>query len=213
MYKYFKEQCVLVLAPHADDGELGCGGTMCRLIQEEANVFYMCFSMCEESIPEGFPKDALEKEVKQATNKIGIKSNRLILNHYPVRNLYNYRQEILEKLIDFKQSENPQIIFMPSSFSIHQDHKLIYEEGIRAFKHSTCFGYDLPWDTIKFATTSFFILDEKNIENKCDALALYKTQKHRDYCNADFIRSLARIRGSQISVKYAEAFEIIRTVF
>ena len=41
-----KRKSILVLAPHADDGELGCGGTLNRLIEEGGKVFYMCFSMC-----------------------------------------------------------------------------------------------------------------------------------------------------------------------
>jgi len=204
---------ILVLAPHGDDGELGCGGTMARLIEEGNNIYYICFSMCEQSMPKDFLEDALEKEVKKATNSLGIHPDNLVLYHYPVRRLHEYRQDILENLIKIRDRLSPSIIFMPSSFSLHQDHKVIYEEGMRAFKHMTCFGYDLPWDTIKFTTTSFFGLDKKHIEKKKEALFFYKTQKRREYCNPDFIDSLARIRGSQISMRYAEAFEMIRGVF
>ncbi len=211
--RYFKGKNVLVLAPHGDDGELGCGGTMSRLIEEGANLFYMCFSMCEESVPEEFPKTTLEDEVREATKKLGIDPSNLILNYYPVRRLQEYRQEILEKLIVVRKEISPEIIFMPSSFSLHQDHILIYREGMRAFKHYTCFGYDLPWDTIEFATTSFFKLDERHVDSKCSALKIYRTQKYREYTNSEFVKSLARVRGSQISVEYAEAFEMVRGVF
>ena len=208
-----KQKNILVLAPHADDGELGCGGTLSRLIEERGKVFYICFSMCEESIPTGFPKNELEREVKKATKSIGINPDNLILNHYPVRRVHEYRQDILEKLIKFREKVSLDIVFMPSSFSLHQDHKVIYEEGIRAFKHVTCFGYDLPWDTLKFTTTSFFKLQERHIEEKGKSLEMYKTQKRREYCNSDFIFSLARVRGAQIGTKYAETFEMIRGVF
>ncbi len=208
-----KQKNILVLAPHADDGELGCGGTLSRLIEEGEKVFYICFSMCEESIPTGFPKDELEREVKKATKSIGINPDNLILNHYPVRRVHEYRQDILEELIKFREKISPDIVFMPSSFSLHQDHKVIYEEGIRAFKHITCFGYDLPWDTLKFTTTSFFKLQERHIEEKGKSLEMYKTQKRREYCNSNFIFSLAMVRGAQIGTKYAETFEMIRGVF
>ncbi len=211
--KYFNDKNVLIIAPHADDGELGCGGTMSRLIEEGANIFYVCFSMCEESLPEGFSPNALEMEVKEATKKIGISPSNLILNYYPVRKLQQYRQEILEKLIKIRKEISPEIIFMPSSYSLHQDHILLYKEGMRAFKHYTCFGYDLPWDTIQFATTSFFKLEERHVDNKCNALEIYQTQKYREYTNSEFVKSLARVRGSQISVEYAEAFEMIRGIF
>lgn len=71
-------QKVLVLAPHTDDGELGCGGTIHRLIQLGKEVHYVAFSTCEESVPEGFPKDILTKEVKAATASLGIKRSTCI---------------------------------------------------------------------------------------------------------------------------------------
>jgi LmbE family N-acetylglucosaminyl deacetylase len=55
------------LAPHTDDGELGAGGFISKLVDEGAEVFYMAFSTAEESVPEGFPKDILKTEVKAAT--------------------------------------------------------------------------------------------------------------------------------------------------
>lgn len=203
---------ILILAPHTDDGELGCGGTISRLLEEGNNVYYLAFSICEESVPEGFPKNALETEVKKATQHLGIKPSNLILKKYPVRKFQSYRQEILEDLVKIRALIAPKTIFMPSSRSLHQDHQTIYEEGMRAFKHFTCFGYDLPWDTINFSTTAFYKLDEKHINKKCEALDFYETQNFRTYCDSDFIKGLARVRGAQIAVQYAEAFELLRSV-
>jgi LmbE family N-acetylglucosaminyl deacetylase len=208
-----KKDSVLVLAPHADDGELGCGGTLARLIEEGKDIYYMAFSICEESIPEGFPKNALEIEVKKATKHLGIVPENLILKKYPVRKFNFHRQEILEDLVKIRREISPDIIFMPSSHSLHQDHRTIYEEGVRAFKHYTCFGYDLPWDTTVFTTNAFFRLEERHVQKKCESLKLYETQKWRGYCDGNFIPSLARVRGAQLADVYAEAFEIIRAVF
>ena len=58
---------ILVLAPHTDDGELGLGGTISRLIEDGKKVTYVAFSTAQQSVPEGFPKDILKTEVKQAT--------------------------------------------------------------------------------------------------------------------------------------------------
>ena len=60
---------VLILAPHTDDGEFGCGGTIAKLIQNGSNIIYAAFSIAEESLEEGLPKDTLEKEVKEVKNK------------------------------------------------------------------------------------------------------------------------------------------------
>lgn len=61
---------ILVLAPHTDDGELGLGGTINYLIEQGKNVVYAAFSTAEQSVPEGFPKDILKTEVKEATLKL-----------------------------------------------------------------------------------------------------------------------------------------------
>jgi LmbE family N-acetylglucosaminyl deacetylase len=203
---------ILVLAPHTDDGELGCGGTIVRLLEEGNEVFYAAFSICEESVPEGFPKDSLEKEVKLATASLGIKKENLILFNYPVRKFNSFRQDILEDIIKLRQKLKPETIFMPCSNALHQDHKTIYNEGMRAFKHYTCYGYDLPWDTVKFKTTAFFVLSESQVEKKCRAMDFYETQKFRTYVDDEFIKGLARVRGAQIATKYGEAFELLRLI-
>ena len=62
----------LVLAPHTDDGEFGCAGTICRLVEAGAEVHYMAFSTASRSLPEGFPEDTLLHEVRAATAELGI---------------------------------------------------------------------------------------------------------------------------------------------
>ena len=51
---------ILVLAPHTDDGELGLGGTISKLIELGKKVTYVAFSTAQQSVPEGFPKDILK---------------------------------------------------------------------------------------------------------------------------------------------------------
>ena len=51
---------VIVLAPHTDDGEFGCGGTIAKLIGEGKNVYYVAFSTAEDSVPKHLPKDILK---------------------------------------------------------------------------------------------------------------------------------------------------------
>lgn len=204
---------VLILAPHTDDGELGCGGTIARLIDEGSDVYYVAFSRCEESVPDGFPKDALEKEAQNATRVLGIPPENLVVKRYPVRKFSQFRQEILEDLVKLRGEIEPDLVFMPCSNALHQDHNAIYNEGIRAFKYFNCLGYDLPWDTITFPTTCFFNLDKKHVEKKVDALKEYKTQNFRSYVDREFIMGLARVRGAQIAKDYAEAFELIRVIY
>lgn len=203
---------ILVLAPHTDDGELGCGATIARFAEESKEVYYIAFSTAEQSLPPGFPPNTLEMEVKAATKVLGIEKSNLILFHHEVRKLNYIRQEILEELIKIRTDVRPTLVLLPSPNDLHQDHHTVSEEGIRAFKNCSILGYELLWNNISFNTQSFIILDERHIETKIRALQEYKSQLHRKYLTRDFITGWARTRGTQINADFAEAFEVIRWI-
>jgi N-acetylglucosamine malate deacetylase 1 len=203
---------VYVLAPHTDDGELGAGGLISKLIANGANVYYFAFSTAEPSVPDGFPKDILKTEVINATSKLGIPKENVIIYNYEVRKLNYSRQEILEYLIKHRKELRPDLVLIPSLNDIHQDHSTIAQEGLRAFKDTTILGYELIWNNLTFATTSFVKLEKKYIQAKCDSLKEYKSQGMRDYMSEEFIFALAKTRGVQIGSEYAESFEVVRWV-
>jgi Uncharacterized proteins, LmbE homologs len=203
---------ILVLAPHTDDGELGCGATIARFAEESKEVYYIAFSTAEQSLPPGFPPNTLEMEVKAATKVLGIEKSNLIVFNHEVRKLNYIRQEILEELIKIRTDVRPTLVLLPSPNDLHQDHHTVSEEGIRAFKNCSILGYELLWNNISFNTQSFIILDERHIETKIRALQEYKSQLHRKYLTRDFITGWARTRGTQINADFAEAFEVIRWI-
>lgn len=203
---------VLVLAPHTDDGELGCGGTIAKFIQGGNEVYYVAFSSAEKSVPAGMPKDILRHEVRQATRVLGILSENLILLNYEVRDFPLHRQDILEDMIRLQREIRPHLVLLPALHDIHQDHTTIAAEGLRAFKTITMLGYELPWNNLTFNTTAFVFLEEQHLNRKVEAMEYYVSQQGRRYASRDFIYSLARARGIQIGAEYAEAFEVIRWV-
>jgi LmbE family N-acetylglucosaminyl deacetylase len=202
----------LVLAPHTDDGELGCGGFISKLVSEGCEVYYIAFSAAENSVPEGLPKDILRKEVAEATIELGIKKENLFVLNYEVRRFPEFRQEILEDLIKYRKIINPDLVLIPSLNDIHQDHYTIAHEAVRAFKNTTMLGYELPWNNLTINTTCFVKLDFKFIETKMKALKCYKSQEGRLYTSDEFVMSLARTRGVQIGTEYAELFEVVRWI-
>ena len=103
----------LVLAPHTDDGEFGCGGTMTRLVDAGADVRYVAFSIATKSLPEGFPPDTLAKEVREATAEIGIPADNLTVHDFEVRTFPEHRQEILELLIELWEEWKPDAVLQP----------------------------------------------------------------------------------------------------
>jgi len=203
---------IFALSPHTDDVELGAGGTIAKWIEEGKEVFYVAFSIAEKSIPEGLPKNILEKECKQATKALGISENNLFIYKFPVRDFPKFRQEILEILIDLRDKLQPALVLLPSLKDIHQDHHTIAEEGIRAFKYTSILSYELPWNLFNFEPSLFTTLQKRYIDKKVEAIKCYQSQKHRNYASEEFFYGLARIRGVQINAQYAEAFEVIRWI-
>ena len=182
------------------------------MVGEGHEVFYVAFSTADESVPDEFPPNQLESEVRNATAILGVDEDHLVVFKYAVRKLNYVRQEILEELIRLRDRIQPDLVFLPSSRDIHQDHLTVYQEGIRAFKFCSILGYELIWNNLGFQTDCFIEIDEKDLAAKMKALDAYVTQRGKNYMNPEFIRSLAVVRGTQIGIKYAEAFEVIRWI-
>jgi LmbE family N-acetylglucosaminyl deacetylase len=203
---------VLVLAPHTDDGEFGCGGTIARLVEAGVEVRYVAFSIATKSLPPGFAPDTLAREVRQATLEIGIPPDRLTVHDFEVRTFPERRQEILESLIDLWAEWPPDAVFQPCLGDLHQDHQVVAAEGLRAFKRTTVLGYEIPWNALTFTYQAYVALERRHVERKVAALACYESQQHRNYANSEYIWNLARTRGINVGRELAEAFEVYRVV-
>lgn len=199
----------LILGAHTDD-EFGCAGTIARIVESGTDVYYACFSSCEESVPEGYDVDVLKREVAEAIAVLGIQPDHFSLFSFPVRHFPEHRQQILEELIKLRNRIEPDLVFVPALSDIHQDHGVIAREGLRAFKHATLLGYELPMNTITFQHACFVQLEPRHMERKFAHLQCYQSQQHRPYARAEFLQSLATVRGVQINADAAEAFEVIR---
>jgi LmbE family N-acetylglucosaminyl deacetylase len=205
-------QIILVLAPHTDDGELGCGGSIAKFIAAGKQVYYAAFSLCSKSLPADLVPDTLAQECKEATSVLGIPPGNVILFDFEVRNFPKLRQEILEELTGLNKNIQPDLVFIPSAGDIHQDHEVIHTEAIRAFKSSSLLGYELPWNQTRFNSTFFIHLSADNIERKIQALKAYRSQSHRNYMKESFTRSLAIVRGVQANCDQAESFEVYKAI-
>ena len=208
----FEEGRVLVLAPHTDDAELGCGGTVARLVEEGRDVHVAMFSLCDKSLPEGFFTDDLRREFTVAMGELGVCEGSLHVFDYAVREFPSLRQEILEDMVRLRGIVYPSLVLMPSLNDVHQDHATVAQEGLRAFKRSTVLCYEDPWNNFSFQNQMFVTLTDEQLEKKVAAVYADVSQRGRDYTQPEFIRSLAHVRGVQIGVPYAEVFEAPRIV-
>lgn len=207
-------QKVLVLSPHPDDGELSAGGSIVRAIENGSDVYYVSFSACEKSLPGNCNSDILKKECKSATKELGIPGENVQILGFEVRNFFQVRQQILDELIVLEKEFHPDLVITPSSFDTHQDHNVIYQEGIRAFKKTaSIIGMEHPWNNLDFRTDIFISLSEEQLKSKIRALKRYSSQSQRDYFKEDYIRACALTRGMNVGSLYAEVFECIRMRF
>ena len=201
---------ILILAPHTDDGELGCGASIAKFIDQGKHVTYIAFSTCSQSLPVDLSPDTLRKECLSATKSLGIQN--VLFFDFEVRKLLVHRQEILESLININAEIKPDTVYLPAQNDIHQDHQVIYAEGLRAFKNSNVLGYELPWNNFKFFPNYFERISQNNLIKKQLALKEYKSQAGRKYMDDNFQRSLAIVRGIQSNTLLAEAFELYHMV-
>src|SRR6201981_3700959 len=205
-------QKALVLAPHTDDGELGCGATMARLVEAGCNVRSVAFSIATRSLPPGFPPDTLAREVAEATAELGIPAGSLTVHDFDVRTFPQRRQDILELLVALWEEWEPDVVFQPSLHDVHQDHRTVADEGLRAFKRTTILGYEIPWNNFDFEYQWYVALDEGHVERKIAALERYASQQHRRYADAEDVRHLARLHGVNVHREFAEVLQVYRVV-
>ncbi|MDP6458199.1 MAG: PIG-L family deacetylase [Candidatus Bathyarchaeota archaeon] len=192
---------ILVISPHTDDGELAAGGTIRRFVEEGSNVSYIALSA---------PRKELKEECAECLGILGVEDYFIL--DFPRRRFPEKRQEILQYLFDYNKEHRVDLVLTPSTQDLHQDHQTVTNEVMRAFKHSTIFGYELPWNNIIFHENCFISLNGAHVEKKLRALKCYDTQKTRLYFDREYLHGLLRAKGLHIGEKYAESFEVIKLV-
>ena len=143
---------------------------------------------------------------------LGISEADLRVYDFEVRMFPTLRQDILEEMIVLQQDLDPDCVLLPALIDLHQDHKTIAEEGLRAFKRTTVMAYEIPWNNLNFQQQAYVRLEERHIDKKVEALGCYESQGHRNYTREDYIRNVALTRGINIGCDFAEVFEVYRWI-
>ncbi len=203
---------ILVLAPHPEDGELGCGATMARHVEAGRDVFYVAFTIAEKSTHPPFRPDEQKYELQRAMEILGLDPKNLVINNWDVRTFGEHRQEILDYMLTLRRDLKPDLVFCHSRDDSHQDHQCITAEAVRAFKLSSILGYELPWNNFQFRTDYFSMVSADQAAKKVAALACYQSRGHRPYLAEDKLRAWLTMRGLQIETDFAECFEVIRLI-
>ena len=169
---------ILILSPHTDDIELGCGGSLTKWV-EKHHIYVVAFSPCVESIPDGWEKSSTETEFKNSMQSLGCDFELL---NFSVRNFD--RQKVLEHLHRLKEIVRPDLVVGSSQNDLHQDHQIISNEMLRAFRCSVL-GYESPYNNYSFKPVYYERLEEKHLWKKKQLVNMYESQKVKgqDYFN------------------------------
>lgn len=199
-----EQKRIIALSPHTDDAEIGAGASIARWLEEGCTVYVYAFSTGD------FDKGASYTEFADSMETLGVMKYDLgtFLCHYFPRQ----RQKIIETMIGIRDVWNPDVVLCPATWDCHQDHRVICDEAIRAFKRDcSIYGYDAVWnDVVGSRLNKFVEVQPHHIHQKMSAIKCYKSQEQRDMMDSDFLCGLMRVRGVQSGLEFAEAFEVIR---
>jgi LmbE family N-acetylglucosaminyl deacetylase len=203
----FYGERILFLGAHPDDIELGCGALLAQIVGDTS---ILCVTLSDNQKNPSLTKVVDEHFASMAI--LGIDKADIRMEQFETRNFPRDRQKILEYLYALNRDYKPDAVFVHSSADIHQDHLVVTEETLRAFRGKTVFGFDVLRSSYGFFPHFLVEVDEVNVERKVDALAAYETYKDRYYFDPEVIRATLRRHGALAERPFAEGFDILRIV-
>ena len=131
---------------------------------------------------------------------------------FETRKFPQQRQEILEYLFQLRQAFKPDMVFVHTKADIHQDHNVVTEEALRAFRGTTVLGFDVVRSSYGFFPHFLVDVDEEDVQAKVDALGCYSTYTGKYYFEPSLLRATLVRHGALAKQPFAEGFDILRIV-
>jgi len=195
---------VLCLGAHSDDIEIGCGGTILRLleVQPTVRVDWIVFSSSAPRRREALRSAGLFLKGGRFKN-ITIRSYRDGFFPY-------LGAKIKEEFERLKRRINPSLVFTHYRHDLHQDHRLLNELTWNTFRNHLILEYEIPkYDGDLGSPNVFSPLDESTCRKKAAFLQqTFRTQASKQWFSDDTFLALMRLRGVEASspTGFAEAF-------
>jgi LmbE family N-acetylglucosaminyl deacetylase len=198
---------VLFIGAHPDDIELGAGALI-HNIRDQAEI--LCATLSDNQ------KNPLlqnvVKEHRASMKVLGVPEDRDLIETFETRKFPDLRQEVLEYLLKLRREFKPEIIFCHSQNDIHQDHNVVTNEALRAYRGITVLGFDVVRSSYNFFPHFFVEVTEEDVDKKVEALSQYKTYHDKYYFDAALLRATMVRHGALAERNYAEGFDILRVV-
>ena len=195
---------VLCIGAHSDDLEIGCGGTIMRLVEDYPNLEIAWIVLGAQGDRAAEARASAESFLRQ------VKTKRIIVKGFRDGFFPYIGADIKEYFEQLKAEPAPDLIFTHYRHDLHQDHRLACELTWNTFRDHLILEYEVPkYDGDLGAPNVFVHLNETISKRKVDLiLAHFKTQHNRRWFTDDTFLALMRLRGveSQAPGKYAEAF-------
>jgi LmbE family N-acetylglucosaminyl deacetylase len=194
----------LCIGAHSDDIEIGCGGTVLRLISEYRTIGVQWVVL-------GSSGKRTEEAVASANRFLsGVKSRNIVVKHFK-NAFFPYQGENIKRYFEKELKRvSPDIIFTHYRHDLHQDHRLVSELTWNTFRNHLILEYEiLKYDGDLGVPNVFVPLDEKVCREKIRIIMdSFESQKGKHWFTEDAFLSMLRIRGieSGSARKYAEGF-------
>ncbi|MDI3461603.1 MAG: hypothetical protein OJF50_000424 [Nitrospira sp.] len=201
---------ILCIGAHADDIEIGCGGTILKLLQTHpgSRVVWVVLTARGDRRKEAAKSSAAFLRGAEST-KLVTKSFRESYLPYQGKDVKEYF-DTLPHVID------PDLIFTHYRHDLHQDHRVVCELTWNTYRRHQILEYEIPkYDGDLGRPNLFVSLSDEIVESKVRLLMEgFATQRSKQWFTEDTFFSLLRIRGveSPAATKYAEAFYVRKLV-
>ena len=199
-----KLRTVLCLGAHSDDIEIGCGGTILKLVgaRRGLHVIWVVFSA------EG--TRSREARLSAASFLRGVGKSTIVIKRFRNGFFPFEGRRIKEYFERLKRICRPDIVFTHYLDDRHQDHRVLSDLAWNTFRNHLILEYEIPkYDGDLGSPNLFVSLDEKVCRAKADSLGkFFRTQANKHWFTDDLFFSLMRLRGMECAstTKYAEAF-------
>jgi LmbE family N-acetylglucosaminyl deacetylase len=195
---------LLCVGAHSDDIEIGCGGTILRLLSEDAAVEVHWVVLGSSGHRDGEAVTSASAFLADARQK------HVIVKHFTDGFFPYVGADIKAFFEEMKRTISPDVVFTHYRHDLHQDHRLVSELTWNTFRNHLILEYEIvKYDGDLGAPNVFVDLDESTCQKKIKLLMdCFATQRDKDWFTPDAFLSLLRLRGieSKASGKYAEAF-------